>query len=80
MSQPVSRGRAELLREQGERITQARKNAGLLQPQIAAAVGASVRSVSRWETGQSDPCLRDLELIAQVTGHDLRWLRLGAYR
>ena len=77
MSKPVSRGRAELLREQGERITQARNAAGLLQPQLAAAAGASVRSVSRWETGQSDPCLRDLELIAQATGHALRWLRLG---
>ena len=77
MSKPMSKGRAELLREQGERITHARNAAGLLQPQIAAAVGASVRSVSRWETGQSYPCLRDLELIAQATGHALRWLRLG---
>ena len=69
-----------LLAELGERMAHARSGAGFTQASLADALRVSIRSVSRWENGASDPSLIDLRAFAQLTGRPLRWLRTGAGR
>ncbi len=46
----------------GHRLLAARLNANLSQEKLAEAIGASARSIQRWERGQAVPqgCSRDL--------------------
>lgn len=46
-----------------ERITQARKQAGLTQEQLGEALGVSRQAVSKWESGQANP---DVTYIAKM--------------
>lgn len=43
-----------------EKLTQARKAAGLTQADIAARLSVSRQAVSRWESGQSKPSTEKL--------------------
>lgn len=52
----------------GNRLREAREQAGITQDQLAALVGASRRSPSRWENGEVDPSLKHVVRIADVTG------------
>ena len=38
-----------------EKLKEARKNAGLKQPELAKAVGVSVRTIASYETGETYP-------------------------
>lgn len=51
-----------------ERIRQARTEARLSQVAFAERIGASVRTVIRWERGATAPTHRQLPLIAEATG------------
>ncbi|HET8842725.1 MAG TPA: FxSxx-COOH system tetratricopeptide repeat protein, partial [Ktedonobacteraceae bacterium] len=50
----------------GQRLLTARLNANLSQEKLAEAIGASVRSVQRWERGQAVPQGTSRESLCQV--------------
>lgn len=52
----------------GEKIRQARENAGLSQKQLAEALGLDQSAVSNWETGKSEPTLHNLRRMADILG------------
>ena len=54
----------------GEKIRQARENAGLSQKQLAEALGLDQSAVSNWETGKNEPTLHNLRRMADILGVD----------
>ncbi len=63
--------------EFGNRLKQARKDAGLTQKQAAARVGMSQSTLSGLETGEQ-PTSTFLPQLADLYGVSLRWLISGA--
>ena len=49
-----------------EKLTQARKAAGLTQADVAARLDVSRQAVSRWEGGQSKPSTERLLELARI--------------
>lgn len=60
--------------ELDEKLTQARKAAGLTQADIAARLSVSRQAVSRWEGGQSKPSTEKLLELAKIYDVSLDWL------
>lgn len=56
-----------------ERIREARLSAGLTQAGLASAAGYSLEAVKTWEAGTRHPRQRNLEVLANVLGHDVAW-------
>ena len=54
--------------ELDEKLTQARKAAGLTQADIAARLSVSRQAVSRWESGQSKPSTEKLLALGALYG------------
>ena len=52
----------------GEKLTQARKAAGLTQADVAAKLNVSRQAVSRWESGQSKPSTERLLALGELYG------------
>ena len=52
----------------GEKLTQARKAAGLTQADVAARLSVSRQAVSRWESGQSKPSTEKLLALGALYG------------
>lgn len=52
----------------GEKLTQARKTAGLTQADAAAKLNVSRQAVSRWESGQSKPSTEKLLALGGLYG------------
>lgn len=52
----------------GEKLTQARKAAGLTQADAAAKLNVSRQAVSRWESGQSKPSTEKLLALGGLYG------------
>lgn len=42
------------------KLAKRRREAGLTQEEVAAAVGVSVRTLRRWETGETQPSIKKL--------------------
>lgn len=63
-------------RQIGERIAQARHEAGLTQEELAEAVGVSQRAVQLWEAGDNVP-FRRLSRIGEIVGRSVLWLIHG---
>lgn len=57
-----------------EKLTQARKAAGLTQADVAAKLNVSRQAVSRWESGQSKPSTEKLLALAKIYDVSLDWL------
>lgn len=51
-----------------------RAEKGLTQEQLAGQMQVSSRTVSRWETGESEPTMSNLTLLAKVYGVSLAQL------
>jgi transcriptional regulator with XRE-family HTH domain len=65
----------------GQRLRDARKNAGLSREKVAVAAGVSVSSVERWEQGGSQPLVEAAVRVAavlEVTINDLFDVPVGA--
>lgn len=60
--------------ELDEKLTQARKAAGLTQTDVAARLDVSRQAVSRWEGGQSKPSTERLLELARIYDVSLDWL------
>ncbi len=58
----------------GEKITEARKKKGMSQIDLADAMSVSRQSVSKWETGESNPEISKLSQLAEILGVSLDWL------
>ena len=54
-----------------EKLTQARKTAGLTQADVAAKLNVSRQAVSRWESGQSKPSTEKLLTLGNLYGISL---------
>ena len=52
----------------GEKLTQARKTAGLTQAEAAAKLNVSRQAVSRWESGRSKPSTERLLALGELYG------------
>lgn len=57
-----------------EKIYWCRKHAALSQEELAARLGVSRQSISKWETGEASPEISKLPLLAQVFGVTTDWL------
>lgn len=55
----------------GNRIRQARLEAGLTQASLARAVNTGERNIVRWENDQNVPRLKHISAIAEATGKDI---------
>lgn len=51
-----------------DELRKARKDAGLDQDDLAALIGVTAKTISRWENGHSEPSISEWRAIAQVTG------------
>ena len=61
----------------GERITQARKQAGLSQEQLGEKLGVSRQAISKWESGQTNPDVVYVAELCRLFGVSSDWLLLG---
>ena len=57
-----------------EKIIMARKKAGMSQIDLADAMGVSRQSVSKWETGEANPEIGKLTLLANTLNVSVDWL------
>ncbi len=57
-----------------EKIYYCRKKAGISQETLAARIGVSRQAVSKWETGEAEPELGKLRLLAEAFGVTADWL------
>lgn len=57
-----------------EKICYCRKKAGMSQEALAARIGVSRQAVSKWETGEAEPELGKLRLLAEAFGVSADWL------
>ena len=57
-----------------EKIIYSRKKAGMSQIDLADALGVSRQSVSKWETGESNPDITKLPALAKALGVSIDWL------
>lgn len=57
-----------------EKIISCRKKAGMSQVDLADALGVSRQSVSKWETGESNPEITKLPQMAKLFGVTTDWL------
>lgn len=57
-----------------EKIFNCRKKAGWSQEELASRLGVSRQAVSKWETGEAEPELGKLRLLAQVFDVSIDWL------
>lgn len=60
----------------GDRIRQARLEAGFTQDELAELIGVGMRQIQYYEAGESDP-YRKLAKIAEATGKTIGWLLHG---
>jgi len=70
-ARPSSRGG-----NHGDRIKQARTEAGFTQDELADLIGVGMRQVQYYEADESDP-YRKLAKIAEATGKPIAWLLRG---
>lgn len=61
----------------GERIAQARKQAGLSQEQLGEKLGVSRQAISKWESGQTNPDIAYAAELCRLFGVSSDWLLLG---
>ena len=61
----------------GERIKQARKQAGMTQKELAKKLGISYVGVSQWENNLRNPKQETIQRIADAIGCDFYWLLWG---
>lgn len=60
----------------GEKVKSLRKKHGLSQPELAQAIGVSVRTIASYEAGRSYPKVRDMyDRLARVFGVDVNYGR-----
>ena len=57
-----------------EKICTCRKKQGLSQEKLAERLGVSRQAVSKWETGESEPEIGKLRLLARTFGVSVDWL------
>lgn len=57
-----------------EKIYTCRKKAGWSQEELASRLGVSRQAVSKWETGEAEPEVAKLRLLAQVFEVSIDWL------
>lgn len=50
----------------GNRIKKARKQEGLTQEQLAEVIGVSRSAISRWESGDMEPTIKNLAELART--------------
>lgn len=61
-----------------ETIKRAREKHGFSQEFIAEQLGVSRQAVSKWETGQSQPSMKNLRRLAQLLSLDVAFLLNGS--
>lgn len=57
-----------MLKTIGEKIAEKRKAKGMTQEELAATIGVSTQSVSKWENNTNMPDIMLLPVIAEIFG------------
>lgn len=57
-----------------DRLLRARKDAGMMQADLAKRLGVSTSAVGQWEVGLTQPSRRNLTKLAEVLGVKAAWL------
>lgn len=57
-----------------EKLMQCRRKLGLSQEELAARIGVSRQSISKWETGEASPEISKLPLLAKEFNVTIDWL------
>lgn len=60
-----------------DRLVVARRHANVSQSFVAARLNRNRSTVIAWESGQIEPKLSDVHLLAQVLGCSVAWLATG---
>ncbi len=71
----VEKVRSPFKRKLGKKIKLARVEMDMIQSDLAKAMGTMQKTISRWETGQSAPRLKNLLKIAVALNKPLRYFR-----
>ena len=58
----------------GQRLQEARENAGMSQEAVAQELGFPTRSITRWENGRADPGSCKLVRLADLYGVSMDWI------
>ena len=59
----------------GNRLKEARESRGMTQPELAKACGkATAVTISRWETGKTEPSLSDVAAVCRALRINSDWL------
>lgn len=66
--------REEFIMKLQEKIYYCRKKAGLSQEALAEQLGVSRQAISKWETGEAEPEISKLRLLATAFGVTTDWL------
>lgn len=67
-------GMDQKLDQLAARLREARKQRGLSQEEVAALIGTTSRSITRWENGECDPGFVAVTLLAGAYRVSLDWL------
>lgn len=65
------------LKKVGARIAEVRRESGKQQPEFAAAIGTSLRSLAGYERGEREPRAELLAAIYSATGVNPTWILFG---
>lgn len=57
----------------GARLRFAREAAALTQEQLAQLASVALRTIQRWESGESEPRARQTIALAMALGRDVAW-------
>lgn len=57
----------------GAQIRKAREDAGFRREEMAVNLGVGLRTIQRWETGETAPSIKRLSLIATATRKPLEF-------
>lgn len=74
---PLSPSDERILRDMGKRIAAYRKRKGWSQTDLGMRVDRRQETISRWETGTTEPALLEIVALARVLGTTLDELILG---
>ena len=58
----------------GEKLKEARKQAGLSQEQLSGKLGVSRSAVAKWETDKGIPDVDNLKVLSQLLGVSIDYL------
>ena len=64
---------------EAEKLSEARRDAGLTQAKIAEMTGLSISAIRRYESGSANPATRTLQTLASIYNKEAGWFTARGY-